>query len=65
MHVYSFWMWLQKLDFIWSLGFKLIQAKIEKKHFGDGERKGDDFGEVLDLAAQKLLQCFSVVRKIL
>ena len=34
-------------------------------NFGGGERKGDVFGEILDLAAQRSLQCFCVVGEIL
>ena len=34
-------------------------------NLGDGERKGDVFGEALDLAARRSLRCFCVVGEIL
>ena len=34
-------------------------------NFGGGERKGDVFGEILDLAARRSLRCFCVVVEIL
>ena len=33
--------------------------------FGDGEEKGDFFGEAFDLAARRSLRCFYVVGEIL
>ena len=52
-----------KAEFVFSIEEVLRWGLV--LNLGDGEEKGDVFGEILDLAAQRSLQCFCVVGEIL